>query len=580
MAKLNKVFLFFHPSQSNEYFIYNTDNDFKSDKNIFRYFDSKTDNKNNGQKNKSKNEEKKIVTNRTNYSSKKMNLRYNTDLNLNDDFDFIIKSNNFKIKSYFEKKKIIHINNLYYDKNNPKKSVKNLEENKNNINPISLMKKFQSRNKLLLKNEIFSSKKKKEKVLFSYDSLSSFNKDIFNLKVNLKDTKNFSLYKTRLLRNKKPAIKPIITEYYSKQEKMHNINKLTKSSKKISKYFYPFKTKYIFKCQDKIPTIKFKGLPDTVKNINKFYMDSVKLESSKYFGSNFAILKNHHFSAKFRNPLNNEILDEKKETKEEKYKEIKEEIVSGQEILNEINLSKMKLTKKRKIFSMKNIYFKFKIWIIRFAEFCKILAIKPFKYLELYYINFNNNDLIFYETLSIKTSELINAIKSKNLVQCNKLIEKYPMTVISKDYFEYTPLHWAVRKKFIEIIPNLILYGANPNSENYLGETPLHLSVKEKDYECTILLLIFMADPFKKNYYGKRPFDSINDYQMNIIYKKIVNLYYINTFKRSKLFVNNIQNKFIDFVKEEFITPDSKDLSNIIEQISKEINKDKKQDKK
>ena len=44
MAKLNKVFLFFHPSQSNEYFIYNTDNDFKSDKNIFRYFDSKTDN--------------------------------------------------------------------------------------------------------------------------------------------------------------------------------------------------------------------------------------------------------------------------------------------------------------------------------------------------------------------------------------------------------------------------------------------------------------------------------------------------------------------------------------------------------
>ena len=318
MAKLNKVFLFFHPSQSNEYFIYNTDNDFKSDKNIFRYFDSKTDNKNNGQKNKSKNEEKKIVTNRTNYSSKKMNLRYNTDLNLNDDFDFIIKSNNFKIKSYFEKKKIIHINNLYYDKNNPKKSVKNLEENKNNINPISLMKKFQSKNKLLLKNEIFSSKKKKEKVLFSYDSLSSFNKDIFNLKVNLKDTKNFSLYKTRLLRNKKPAIKPIITEYYSKPEKIHNINKLAKSSKKISKYFYPFKTKYIFKCQDKIPTIKFKGLPDSVKNINKFYMDSVKLESSKYFGSNFAILKNHHFSAKFRNPLNNEILDEKKRNKRRK----------------------------------------------------------------------------------------------------------------------------------------------------------------------------------------------------------------------------------------------------------------------
>ena len=89
-----------------------------------------------------------------------------------------------------------------------------------------------------------------------------------------------------------------------------------------------------------------------------------------------------------------------------------------------------------------------------------------------------------------------------------------------------------------------------------------------------------MANPFKKNYNGKKPFDLINDYQMKIIYKKIANLYYINTFKRSKLFVNNIQNKFIDFVKEEFITPDSKDFSKIIDDIEKEINKGKKKEKK
>ena len=581
MANINNIYLSFNPSQSNEYIIFNNNNankEFKSDKNIFSYFNTNAENSNNDNKNRNK----KILTNKTNFSTNKRNLRYNTDLN--DDFDFIINSKTFNFKSYF--KKIIHIRNLFKDKKNLQKATKNLEENKNNINPIAFIKKFQfqrkSRNQLVLKNENLTSRKNNEKILFSYNSLSSYSKDIFNLKVNLRNEKNCSLYKNRfLLKPKKSAIKPIITEYYSKQEKTNNKkNKLSKSAKKITKYFYPFKTKYIFKCQDIIPTIKFKDLPESVKNINNFYMNSIKSESGKYFGNDFALIKKENFFEKYRNPLNNELFNEKKEIKEENFKKIKEDIISGQEILNEIYSSKIKISKKRKIKSMDDIYFKFKIWLIKFAEFCKIMLIKPYKYLDLYYKNFSNSDIAFYETQSIKTSDLINSIKNKNLILCNKLIEAYPITIISKDYFEYTPLHWAVRIKFVEIIPNLILYGANPNAENYLGETPLHISVKNKDYECTILLLIFMADPFRKNYYGKKPFDLNDDYQMKIIYKKIENLYYINTFKQSKKFINNVQNKFIDFIREEFITPESKDFSKLIDDIEKQINKGKKKEKK
>ena len=581
MANINNIYLSFNPSQSNEYLIFNnTDNEFNSDKNIFRYFNTNIENNNKDNKNRNK----KIVTNQTNFSKKKGNLRYNTDLN--DDLDFIIKNKNFNVKSYF--KKIIHIRNLFKDKKNLQKA-KNLEENKNNINPIAFIKKFQfqrkSRNQLVLKNENLTSSKNNEKILFSYNSLSSYSKDIFNLKVNLRNEKNCSLYKTRfLLKTKKTPIKPIITEYYSKPEKNNNNNnkktKLSKSAKKITKYFYPFKTKYIFKCQDIIPTIKFKDLPESVKNINKFYMNSIKSESEKYFGNDFALIKKEKFFEKYRNPLNNELFNEKKEIKEENFKKIKEDIISGQEILNEIQNSKIKITKKRKIKPIDNIYFKFKIWLIKFSEFCKIMLIKPYKYMDLCYKNFNNNDIAFYETQTIKTSDLINSIKNKNIILCNKIIEAYPIAIISKDYFEYTPLHWAVRAKFIEIIPNLILYGADPNAENYLGETPLHISVKNNDYESTLLLLIFMANPFKKNYNGKKPFDLINDYQMKIIYKKIANLYYINTFKRSKKFINNVQNKFIEFIRDEFITPDSKDFSKIIDDIEKEINKGKKKEKK
>ena len=330
-----------------------------------------------------------------------------------------------------------------------------------------------------------------------------------------------------------------------------------------------------------MPTVKFVDLPAHVIKTNKFYLESVKSETSKYFGNNFSILKKEQFSEKFRNPLiNNNLLNENKFIKEENNKIIKEDIISGKKILNEIYILKAKKSKRKYKSNMKIIYFKFKLWIIRFSQFCKLLEIKPYKYINLYYKYLNNKDLIFHELQLIKTGDLIKAIKSRNLVSANKLIEEYPTTVFSKDYFEYSPLHWAVKVKFLEMIPNLILYGCNPNSQNMFGDTPLHLAIKKNDYECTVLLLTLMANPFIKNNKGKKPFDDTKDYEMNIIYKKISNLYYINTFKRSKLFVNNIQNKFIYFIIEEFSTQISRDPLNIIENLSILIKKGQNDDLK
>ena len=51
MANINKVYLLFSPSQSNENIVFNsTDNESKKDKNIFRYFDTNTGNSNNTKK--------------------------------------------------------------------------------------------------------------------------------------------------------------------------------------------------------------------------------------------------------------------------------------------------------------------------------------------------------------------------------------------------------------------------------------------------------------------------------------------------------------------------------------------------
>ena len=575
MANINNVFLLLPTYQSNDFISYKSENKFKKNKNMFRYFNTNNSNNTKTPKSNNKKTKKLVLINQINFSSVKGKFLYKTDLK--DDIDYILKSKGININSYIDSKKKIKINNLILENKNTKSNVgKYSEEKKDDIDPISRIKKFKenSRNKLFKCENNMSSQDRKI-TFFTNETLSSFHKDIFNLKINLKNSKNFSLYKNRLKKSKITQSNHSISEYHLKLKK-----KMPNSARKNENYFYQYKTKYIFKSRDIIPTTKFLGLPDNVKNMNKYYMESVKLESNKYFGNNFSILRKEKFSPKYRNPLlNNNLLSDRIIVKEEKYNKINEDIISGKSILNEINLGKIKNTKRKNLTPIKIIFYKFKIWFIRFSEFCKLLLIKPYIYLDIYYKNYNNKDITFYETQQIKTAELINSIKSKNLKLSNKIIEQYPTTVLNKDYFEYTPLHWAVKIKFIEIIPNLILYGGDPNAANYLGETPLHLALKNNDYECTVLLLIFMANPFKKNNKGKKPFDYIKDYQMNYIYTTIENLHYKNIFKKSKFFVNNVQNKFIDFIREEFSTQVSKEALELIEQFTNNIKKDKLDEK-
>ena len=573
MSNINDVYLSFPTSKSNYLNSYKSNEVLNKENNIFHYFNSKTSKDVNNNQKKNKNTNKKLLTN---FSSSKEKLRIYTDLN--EYFAHFFKRKGINFNSYNDSKKKVNINNLFFlkDKKEKLRLKEKYEENKIDLNPIFNFKKDEnkSRNTLSLKEDD-TYMTSKEKKFFTCDTFSTFNKDIFNIKVNLRNSKNFSLYKNKLTNTKTIQTKSSITEYNQKSLK----NSFQKTKRRV-KYFYPFKTRYIFKTRDIIPTTKFKGLPENVKQMNKYYLNSVKLETNKYFGSNFSILRKEHFSDKFRNPLlNNNLLSEQNLVKEEKYKKINEDIISGKGILDEIYLAKIKNVKRKNLNSIGITYFKFKIWLIKFSEFCKILEIKPFKYIEFYYKFYNNKDITFYETQQIKTSDLINAIKTKNLKLSNQLIEAYPTIVMNKDYFEYSPLHWAVKIKFIEIIPNLILYGSNPNTSNYLGETPLHLSVKNNDYDITVILLIFMASPFIKNNKGKKPFDNIDDYQMKVICKTIINLYYINTFKRSKFFIKNVQNKFIDFIMEEFKTQISKETLDIIEQIWNRINKGKNKEK-
>ena len=160
------------------------------------------------------------------------------------------------------------------------------------------------------------------------------------------------------------------------------------------------------------------------------------------------------------------------------------------------------------------------------------------------------------------------AIRNKDFDECCNILDRFKHIVLDHDYFFSTPLHWAAKSNFFEIIPKLIAYGASVNEKNLLGNTPLHLSASQNYFETSIFLLLYLASPFIKNKENKKPFDLANDVQINIISKKIKELHLKNCFGRQKYFYENIQKDFSNFIIFEF--------SNIINPIALNLIKDLK----
>ena len=167
-----------------------------------------------------------------------------------------------------------------------------------------------------------------------------------------------------------------------------------------------------------------------------------------------------------------------------------------------------------------------------------------------------------------QTEYLIMSIRNKNFETCCDILDKYKYIVLDHDYFNLTPLHWAAKLNYFQIIPKLIAYGAPVNAQNLWGNTPLHFSANKNYFETSIFLLLYLASPFIKNKHNKAPFDCNKDVQINIISKKIKDIHYKNIIERQKFFYENVQKEFCDFIIDEF--------SNILNPIALDLIKDLK----
>ena len=478
-----------------------------------------------------------------------------------------------KIKCKNSRNNIINSLNRLISNNTHIPDLNIFENNKNNKNNkknvyLNKITDYKSRNKNLNIENNNNNILQKKKQFFTNETLSSCCKDLFDKKNDAINSKKNSLSKNN--KNNKN---------FKNNQYIHNYktlnNKSLSNSNKKRDYFYKRRRKYIFKCNPYMIINKFIDLSEKLKLLNKNNLNSLKKEVNKYFGSNFSIIQKEKFPYKFRNPLlNNNYINDNNLEKNEKNKEINENILPGISIIKEINdkqnIEKENIDSKKKI-NKKRLIYKFKSSIIKNSNYIKHISVPPREMLIINKDNKENNENIdYYINKNKKTMELIQAIKAKNLELVNDLVEKNMECVADCDIFKFTPLHWAAKKDFYSIIPKLISYGAQVNCQNFLGETPLHISVKKNYYETTVLLLIFLASPFIKNCKGKKPFDYSKDYQMNIIYKKITNLHYKNMFVQNKLFYDNIQNELMRFILDEFSTQIKKDCLIIVEDIERE----------
>ena len=287
-------------------------------------------------------------------------------------------------------------------------------------------------------------------------------------------------------------------------------------------------------------------LKQKVKKFNENSLFLLLKENQKLFSQIGRIVEKGKFSEKFRDPLNNSFDKELEEERKIKEKNIiKLNILSGVDLLKEMDkeIEKRKIVKKTT--KNKPILFSLKRFIIKKMEYLR--------HLQINFKEIINNYKMSKTAFSYPQTEyLIMAIRNKNYDDCCDILDKYKHIVLDFDFFHFTPLHWAAKLNFFEIIPKLISYGAPVNEQNLWGDTPLHISVTQKYYETSIFLLLYSASPFIKNSSNQKPFDCNNDVQLNTMYKKIRDIHLKNFCSRQKNIYENIQKEFSNFVIFEF----------------------------
>ena len=445
------------------------------------------------------------------------------------------------------------------DKINKLKNITGFENMKKNI-------KFNSRKVITNKKYIGGSGFNKNLIVSrscpDIAAETKYTSDIKNYKtIMIEEQKNqLNNFNTTRFKDKKSALSTMEysnnTRYnklfytkskYARENILKNFERNTGSIKINDPNYLIYRKKYHFvKNIHVLDVDNHEKLKKEIKQFNKNSLALLLKENDKLFSHIGSIVERSKFSEKFRDPLNNSFEKELKEERKIKEKTlIKLNILPGVDLMKEMDeeIEKRKIVKK--VIKGKTLLDKLKRMIIKTIAYIKHLNISLKEILNDYKIS----KISFAYP---QTEYLIMEIRNKNYDACCNILDRHKHIVLDYDYFHLTPLHWAAKINFFEIIPKLMSYGAYINEQNLWGDTPLHYSLAQNNFETTIILLLYLASPFIKNKRKEKPFDYTTDVQLNIIRKKIINIYLKNILGRPKKVYENIQKEFSNYIIFEF----------------------------
>jgi len=402
------------------------------------------------------------------------------------------------------------------------------------------------------KNELLNSNDKKNRTLQLFKNPLSDKFKMTNVKnvlnYNFKKDKNSTPVKSRAIN----LVKLIEKKNKEKTRELMENNKLMDNEKNmfrnklIRKKIDEDRQNILYRYRKVYPFVRVSDVeennifPESLNKINKKELSTLLYENKSIFQHRINIMKKGQFSKKYERPPNIFLLEpEKKQSFEIK------EIPLGVYILNN-EIIKNKNNIKNKNIDMNELVYKFKKVLFQINLINKNLLIPLSEIIKEYKIP---NNIIHHN----RTHYLNDFIKIGDFVKAMNIISADHSMVISLDYFDMTPLHYAAKYNFYQIIPHLMHYGAYVDAKNSFGMTPLILCIQRNLYESIILLFLYMANPFidiEKNSLIDSGVMKLEFYTKNIC-KSIKEIYCKNIYAGVKNLHKSIQNDIVKFAKNE-----------------------------
>ena len=366
-----------------------------------------------------------------------------------------------------------------------------------------------------------------------------------NFKKTLLISNNMKLYTPKLKRLKRTERNDLYNSNDKKNRTLQDNEKNMFRNKLIRKKIDEDRQNILYRYRKVYPFVRVSDIeennifPESLNKINNKERSTLLNESKSIFQHPINIMKKGQFSKKYESPSNIFLEQEKKPSFEIK------EIPIGEYILNN-NIIKKENNRKNKNINMDELLYKFKKVLFQINLINKNLIIPLSEIIKEYKMP---NNIINHS----RTHYLNHFIKVGDFVQAMKMISVDHSMVISLDYFDMTPLHYAAKYNFYQIIPHLMHYGAYVDAKNSFGTTPLILCIQRNLHESIILLFLYMANPFinlEKNNIIDSGVMKLDFYTKNIC-KGIKKIYCKNIYGKVKNLHKSIQNDIVRFAKNE-----------------------------